>query len=430
MAGLVLAVLVAAVVLAGATDRPATPAAGSDLELQTLLDAWSHAVRTGDRAALTQVVDPQAPALLAAEVRRAEALAAVPLTDFGYELGAAPDLDVPGPLADRFAGLPVQIRTIGLRYAVAGLDPVLTSVPATVLFVRRADGWRVASDEAAPGPGATWRGPWDHGPLETVEVGTAGGVSLVLGHPDTRAFAAAIAAELPAAVEAVSALWGPRWPRRALVVATSTREEFVDLVGPRHSGTDIAAVAVSGAIDPVGGTATGQRIVFGPTAADRLDRAGLRQILRHELTHVATRPHTADGAPLWILEGYADHVGYRPVEHAAGALPPVTGADVRRIAPTLAAVPDGGGGLVVPPPDTDFADPARSRLAYEIAWSLAAFVADTAGEATLTTLYRQLAAAPGSGRRVDEVLTAVLGADAGGVAEQWDRWLTSLLASP
>lgn len=424
--GLGVVVVVVAVVLGVAPDRDVATADGATTEqydLQALLDRWAAAVRAADGDALTSIVDPvTGAALLRAERDRATALTAVPTDEFAYVLG--PALDVPPHLADRYDGAPVRIHTVELRYALTGVDDAPTTGRATVLFVRRSDGWYIADDDPLPDDAATWRGPWDHGPVDVLDVPTAGGRALVLTHPDRQDFATVVAAELPAAVDAVSQLWGDEWTRRTAVVVTSTRDEFTALVGPRHDGDDIAAVSISDAVAPGAAHATGQRIVFSPSAGDRLTASGLRDVLRHEMTHIATRAHTVDGAPMWILEGYADYIGYR-----SGTAGDVSPSDLRRIAPGLVAEIERTGAPDAPPTDTDFADPRRSRTAYEAAWSLAAFVADDAGEDALTDLYRQLAAAPGDTARTDAVVDAVLGITTGELVARWADWLHGLITT-
>ncbi|MDX5311621.1 MAG: hypothetical protein LPK23_09670, partial [Rhodococcus sp. (in: high G+C Gram-positive bacteria)] len=164
--------------------------------------------------------------------------------------------------------------------------------------------------------------------------------------------------------------------------------------------------------------ATGQRIVFSPAAEQRLDEAGLRAILRHELTHVAARTDTVDGSPLWILEGYADYVGYRG-----------TGGDLAAIAPTLAAVVAERGAPSTLPADAEFAGDG-ARLAYESAWSIAAFVAEEFGSERLTALYRRLSAGPADTRELDAALGDVLGVDADQLVDRWGSRLERQVPAP
>lgn len=426
MAGLVLAVVTAGVLLVVTPADSAEAEQSTRADLQSLIDRWAEAVRTEDRDALASVIDPAATALLAAETSRAESLAALPLADFGYELGPEPGLDVPAAVAAAFGTDPVRAHILYLRYAVDGIDDEPTRRPVTALFVERSGGWLLA-DDAPDLPGAvTWRGPWDHGRLYVAEVPTSGGRSLVVGPADRRDLIEATALELDSAVDAVSEVWGEDWPRRALVLATGSREEFTYQVGTNHDGEEIAAVAVSDAVRPGSTTATGQRIVFAPNAGERLTRPGLRAVLRHEMVHIATRTDTVDGSPLWILEGYADYVGYRGTGSApAGG---VTADDLRRIAPTLVTEVLEDGTPDALPGDSEFTAAEGARSAYETAWSVAAFTADEFGTDRLTSLYRELAAGPAEPDRVDDALRKVVGVGTDEYVGRWGKWVTERLA--
>ncbi len=205
-----------------------------------------------------------------------------------------------------------------------------------------------------------------------------------LGGPRTAPLLARIAAEMDGAAEAVTAFWGPDWPRDILIVAAGSDAQFGSLAG---GGADIAA------------TTTGERIMFAPGAAAMSD-AALRIVVRHELFHYAARADTATDAPRWLTEGVADFVGRVPTSR-----PPNAGE--------MAQLPTDA--------DLDAVGPARS-LAYDRAWWFSRFVADQYGTATLRELYLR---ACGHGH--PDPATAVhdtLGADLGAVLTRWRQWLT------
>ena len=123
-----------------------------------------------------------------------------------------------------------------------------------------------------------------------------------LGGAHTAALLARIAAEMNDAAQAVTAFWGPDWPRDIVMVAAGSDAEFGSLAG---GGPDIAA------------TTTAERMMFAPGAAAMSD-ASLRIVLRHELFHYASPPDTATDAPRWLTEGVADFVGRPPAPRPAG----------------------------------------------------------------------------------------------------------------
>ncbi|WP_308125324.1 peptidase MA family metallohydrolase [Rhodococcoides corynebacterioides] len=384
-----------------------------------LLDRWAAAVRSGDDDAVRAVLDPAAdPSFVAREVARADVVATVPLSDFGYEILDEPETPVPPDLADAVDATEVWAPRVALRYAYADADTAPTRRDVSLVLARRGEQWRVVSDADLPQYGrTTWRGPWDFGPVETVRVPTGSTTSIVVGHPEQRAFLDALAADLPAAVAAVTDFVGEGWSRRAVVTAAGSDPEFTSLA----NGSTTPAVAASTIADPVrGGLVTGQRVVFGASAPDRLTDSTRRTVLQHELTHVALRTITGEGAPLWVLEGVADYSGYRG-----------SGLEFAQIAPTLTAVVRVGGPPTVLPEDEDFgAGGPRGSIAYESAWSVASFVADRFGEARLLALYRALAGGPTDPTRLDAALSATLGLPTEAFLAEWGRWVAGKTAGP
>lgn len=205
---------------------------------------------------------------------------------------------------------------------------------------------------------------------------------LALGGPRGDVLLDRIRAELAGATDAVTAFWGPDWPREIVIVAAGSADQFRVLAG---GAADIAA------------TTTAERITFAPGAAD-MSRAALRIVLRHELFHYAARSATAVDAPRWLTEGVADYVGRPPTP-----IPPQDATLVRL------------------PTDADLDTPGAARsLAYDRAWWFARYVAEVYGAPTLRELYLR---ACGVGH--PDLATAVreaLGADLGEVVADWRRW--------
>ncbi|MET4614238.1 hypothetical protein ABIC28_005251 [Rhodococcus sp. PvR044] len=383
--------------------------------VQDLLNRWAGAVRAGDTDALAALFDrAAAPEFLASEIRRSEHLAAVPLADWGYEIGSDPETPVPTDLAEQLDATDVWAVPAYLRYAVEGADAGSTRKPVSLIVARRGENWTLVSDRSLPEYGRhTWRGPWDFGPVVVREVETGSHSSVVLGHSDQEELIDAIAADLADAVSSVTELWGPDWSQRALVVVSSSQEEFMEQVGADHSGSDIAAVAVSDVVEPGSDSATGQRVVFSPAASERLDEDTRHSVLRHELTHVAARAATTDGSPMWMLEGFADYAGHRDAD-----------APVGRAAPILAAAVVAHGPPTRLPVDADFmAGGERAQAAYELAWSVSAFVADRFDEPTLRELYVDLATGPVDSHELDVKLHEAVGLSASEFVTDWGRWV-------
>ncbi|MBH0780060.1 hypothetical protein IT779_27685 [Nocardia sp. NEAU-351] len=237
--------------------------------------------------------------------------------------------------------------------------------------------------------------------------------AIVVGHDGQRAEMAVLGAELAPATAAITDLLGRARPGSALVVVASNPSEFAALV--RSSSIlpgEVAAVTVTDPFPP-GAEPSGSRVVFSPEAGRRLSPDALRTLLRHELTHVATRTDTADGAPAWMLEGFAEYAAHRGGGRAfAEIAPTVAGHLAAELLPAdLPAAAD----LVGP----------RAAEAYESAWTVCAYVADAYGEPRLVDLYRALAAAPLDTAGEDRVLRATLGVGRAEFVTGWRGWLST-----
>jgi hypothetical protein len=398
---------------AGRPPPPSTPAAGIGgpaslpraTAVRDLLERRAAALRRRDQAGFMATVDPLAtPEFIVAQQALFTNLGGVPLSQWRYELDDTVSANLPlRPLDAAQLWAP---RTT-LRYGLLGADEVPTVRPLAYLYAQRGGAWYLTSDsELGPDTQPTWRGPWDFGPC--VAVSTASG--LVLGHPGQEQLLAAVAAELDAAVAAVTDVWGQQWARRAAVILPASLEEMRALVGPALAVDGIAAAAVADAVDLTARTAVGQRVVFNPDQAGRLSESARRIVLRHELTHVAARASTVDGAPLWLVEGFADYVGYLD-----------SGLTPREAAPDLVRTLRAGQPPDHLPTDAEFHGAGGSLdLAYQLAWSAALHVVDRAGQDGLVQLYRMIAGDPRQDRAtLDTAMREVLTLDPAGFLASW-----------
>jgi hypothetical protein len=133
---------------------------------------------------------------------------------------------------------------------------------------------------------------------------------------------------------------------------------------------------------------------------------------------VAARGRTVDGSPMWLLEGFADYVGYRD-----------SGLDLAQGAPDLAALVRASGPPPGLPEDRAFRAADRELdLAYQQAWSIARFLAERYGEAKLVGLYRAVAGAgPVSASETDRLMRAAVGLDRAALLAQWREHLSETL---
>ncbi|GAA3963832.1 peptidase MA family metallohydrolase [Gordonia caeni] len=318
------------------------------------------------------------------------------------------------------------VSAVKLTYALGGtarpgVDEPVIELPQVLAFSRYGDEWKLLGDGSlAPDPDADpdeptrppELAPWAFGGLRAADVRTAGGTSAVLSYPGTDRTVTRVRRQLTPAVAAVSDFWGDDWPRRAVVMTAGSEEQFAGFTRTEPGTTKAAAAAtVFSKIDRGARAVVGQRIVLSP-AAGQLSESGVAVILRHELFHVATRIETAEDAPLWLVEGVAEYVGRRGSD-----------AGVTDVAPDLAVQVASGRLPDELPADSAFAvDNDTARLAYQTAWSFAAFVADRYDEERLRRMYLAVAQG-GDTAATTKALEQSLGADRDELIDQWRSWL-------
>jgi hypothetical protein len=132
------------------------------------------------------------------------------------------------------------------------------------------------------------------------------------------------------------------------------------------------------------GRTTGDRVVVNPVAFPDLSALGRGVVLRHELTHVATRAGDASTPPVWVDEGFADYVAYLGTSLGVRDV----ASDLLNDSKALAALRD-------LPVDKAF-DPAAGQIgpAYAAAWLAMRFVAQRGGTPMVVDFYRVAAGLP------------------------------------
>jgi hypothetical protein len=156
----------------------------------------------------------------------------------------------------------------------------------------------------------------------------------------------------------------------------------------------------------------GNRIIVNPANFRRLGTNGRRVVLTHETTHVATRDASRPGIPTWLVEGFADYVGYLG-----------TGLGPRAICQELATdVRAGRAPASLPRDDAFTGGNARLAQAYEAAGLAARLVVERAGEDGLVELYERAG--------TDGIATAlheVLGTTPEAFTKAWRDYVVSTL---
>lgn len=338
------------------------------------------------------------------------ALAQVPLQSWRYAVDSPVTDHAATVAAAHRLGAPALIVHLTLSYALRYADPHPTGHDLWWTFVRRGGRVYVAGDDDMADLGGTsWLGPWDFGPI-VVQRGAAG---LVLGHPQDAAELPRIAAAVDAAVPVVTGVWGTDWPRQVAVLVPASGAELDAFTGQGTALTDVSAVSVFDSRDS-DGDPLGQRIVVNAGAFAALTPTGLRIVVQHEVTHIASAASTGDSSPRWLVEGFAEYVGN------LGSGQPV------RVAASELATDVGHGALPAAlPTDGEFAaGGTRLPKVYEQSWLACRLIVARAGQDGLVRFYRLVGSSDGAAATaVADALRRVLHESPGVFTGQWRDYL-------
>ncbi|MDP9241191.1 MAG: hypothetical protein M3O55_11255, partial [Actinomycetota bacterium] len=350
---------------------------------------------------------------LAQQGRLFDNLSAVPLGAWSYLVDPAHEMSQAGSRLARYHA-PVWAPHVSLTYRLADFDRRATSQRQYFTFVRRAVTWYIGADDDFDDSGArTTRSLWDFGPVMVSRTATA----LVLGHPGSRESIRTISQVATAAVPGVTAVWGSDWDGKVVVLVPDTQAELSRIIA---DGTDLSQIAAVATTQLAGssGSPAADRVIVNPPNFAKLGSLGRQVVLRHEITHVATRQATSGSTPTWLAEGFADYIGYLgsgvPVLSAGREL----AVDVRagRLSATLPTNADFGG------------TNARLPQVYEMSWLACRLIAVSVGPAGLVRFYRTVGGGAGvSGSGVDEALRAQLHMSLAQFTVRWRAYVAGQL---
>lgn len=366
------------------------PWAVREAALADLLARRARAVAGHDRAAYAATLDDPASAYGRRQLAAFDAMALLPLADFGY--GAVRSAPALSPARAAALGRGAWVASVQGHYELAGYDRGARSFDTSFTVVRRAGGWRLADDADDADDGDVQAQPWDLPGMRVVRTPT----TLVVGNvPEAtlRSYLVLVDRAMPV----VDGVWTRTWPHRVVVVAPATVAQMqAQLSARERSVTQVAAVTDGPA--PQDAVAATDRIVVNPQAFAALRPDGRKVVLTHETTHVAVRSSLVGRVPLWLSEGLADVAGYRTVDLSDGAVVQALTSRVRQSGLPAAL-----------PADTAF-DAATTTIApaYNEAWLAVRLLEEEAGPAGLTRFYAA-AASTGSDAAVAVATDAAFG---------------------
>jgi hypothetical protein len=333
---------------------PASPGPPVRSAVEAVLANRARAVREHDRIGFLATVASAPAAFQTAQAKEFDNLAKLPLKSWQETFQAVQ----PG----------TSVVKVTLKYGLKGFDRGLVGRTRYLTFTPRSGAWVITGDGADRGLRDD-SDIWDGGPL-TVHKGRS---SLVIGdapHLDE------IARRLDEAVPVVTGVVGKGWARRAVALVPNDPALAAAMAGEGQNLGEIAALAT---VAPSAAGGRGEdRVIISPGTFGRLNDLGRDVVLTHELTHVATGGARDGRTPLWLIEGFADYVGYRK-----------TKVGVRSAARELRReVTTGHLPTALPGQDAFGGDSPRLSQSYQEAWLACRMVADRYGEAALVRLYR------------------------------------------
>ncbi len=322
---------------------------------------------------------------------------------------------------------PGAVAGVALRqYRLAGWDDRPVAERVVLVFVPQGGGWVLADElgsDVTPDP-MDWADgfqsePWTFGDIAVARAGNV----LVVADPGQQAHAEALAGHVSRAIREVDALWSTTGWNHHVVVYALTSTRFVR----NWFGSGLGAVTIPMEIDlgnrgdvrgrvadvlaaaPEDASAPGQsaghalRIVLAP-GITRTVTPTTDEVIRHELTHVATWRVTMT---TWLREGVAEYTANRVL---VGGRPDGAASLSRHVPPVrLPAAMQAGTFRLTDLgtwPDPRF--PSAVRDAYAGAWLACQYIVSTRGESALRRFIAE--AGRGSDRTVavDAALRDVL----------------------
>lgn len=298
---------------------------------------------------------------------------------------------------------------------MADVDPEPSAHELWLTFVNRSGHVRLAADsDLVDAGGVSWHGPWDFGPIEVYR----GRYSLVLAHPSHADVMPTLASAVDRSVPAVTKVWGTGWNQQIALVVPDSQAEMNQVLDSTLPLSRIAATTYVDSVDAGTGRAIGVRVVVNPANIDRFDAVGLRIVIQHEVTLVATWASRSDSSPIWLTEGFAEYVANldtgQSVTFAAGELTrDVRAGTIPAALPTAAAFSS---------------EQTRLPQVYEEAWLACRLIAEKAGQPGLVNLLRQVGASDaGADRGVETALQSVLHMSTAQFTTAWQQYLKAKL---
>jgi hypothetical protein len=366
-----------------------------------VLDQRESALRTGDRAAFLDTVDPSAtPEFKVRQGNLYDGLRSLPLASYELELRTDEVPDLAAGLAARYSADEAFLPPVEARYRLTGIDTIDAVDGYYYTFLRRGGRWRIVSDTDLEDVGLpSSRNLWDYGPVSQERTAHF----TVVHDPADRKRAEALATLCEQGYGRLTGGFGRPVPDHILVVLPHSLEQLKEILQATFDLSNFVAFASASVDRDDDWQATSPRVYVQDTNLSRSRREFQLQTFHHEFAHVAAFPLAGPAVASWIHEGLADWMASGTKEPAA-----VEGTD--------GVIPD----------DWEFTTGGGDSIlrAYDESTSAMAFLAARKGKsAPLDLLVRvgETRVAPGtSAYRVDQALRAVYGTGLDQFQKDWN----------
>ena len=245
-----------------------------------------------------------------------EGFAALELEDYSLTADWAALGDLVRPRAnERYPGFDlVTIPVTVERYRLRGMDPAPASEDFYYTFGVSEGEWSIVSDSDLEDVGLySARHLWDEGPVELFDSEHFTFIS----HPCSSDCVdiQEMAAQSERAYDRVRQYWDEIPDRTAVLVPNST-DELERMIQSTFDLDNFVAFAYSSEHPRLG--YTGNRVMLNPDSFRGIDSEYAFQILAHEMLHIATRDAAGPFIPIFMDEGFADHVAYDAAPEGLG----------------------------------------------------------------------------------------------------------------
>lgn len=291
--------------------QEAEPEPGDRAAIEELLDRRARAILERDRDAFMATIATSSPDFVERQRRMFRAMGDVSFSSFGYRVAWERRGDLARVTDERrYPGAEaVSIPLTEERYRIAGFD-TRDAVEDMYFTYTKSDGeWLIAEDaDLNDMTMYSARHLWDGGRLRS----DRSEHFLMLSHrcPRCSTLGDDFLQLAEDALDQARRYWRGPFKRRIVVLVPRSGRELERMIQATFDLDDFVAFAYSTVDLSDGIDYTGHRIIPNPQAFAGRSTESVKQILAHELLHVATRDSAGPFVPIFVDEGFADYVGH------------------------------------------------------------------------------------------------------------------------